>query len=236
MGGFAFDVAPVMELVSRELSSELPPIPDQIRSSVLRSVADRVMAGIISRWPVDTGLSLAGFHVLPIGDSWQVRNPVDYTTHVHDGLVDDVAAHELSQSIDFARDLTRQLMSRQAGKPGTRQRQSIEALRKRSRLPASALEGAADALRASGAAPEPVIALYEAGDINGALSLMRTLLQASTISRAAQVSTAESLARTGQISSAIVALVRAGQLERAITRLVRNGLAAEAQAIARGRR
>lgn len=231
MAEFAMDVAPVMDEVT--LPDGVETLPEFIQTAVLGEVANRVMANIVASWPVDTGLSLAGFHVVPDGNSWQVKNDVDYTSFVHEGLVERLAQEGLAGSVTFAESLIKNLLDRQASPPGTRQRVSIDAQRQRARKVPDNIQQITDTLRAAGAAPEPVLDLYQQGRIGEALTLLSALLESHSVSVSAMISTAERLVGEGKVPKYVLAMLRSGDVRGALERLARNGKVSEAQAIAR---
>jgi hypothetical protein len=68
----------------------------------LSTAATVVLDTITAGWPVDTGLSLAGFRREPRGDSWWVYNDVEYTEYVHGGLADRLAAQGIAKARPIA--------------------------------------------------------------------------------------------------------------------------------------
>lgn len=56
-------------------------------SAAIKKGAEAALQVIIDEWPVDTALSIAGFRVHAVNDSWAIRNNVEYTAYVHNDLI-----------------------------------------------------------------------------------------------------------------------------------------------------
>jgi hypothetical protein len=55
--------------------------PD-LRAVAIQEAAEAIRSFIVAQWPVDTGLSVAGFKVQQRGERWWVVNEVDYVEFV----------------------------------------------------------------------------------------------------------------------------------------------------------
>jgi hypothetical protein len=124
MSAVEFSMDPLIPKMDQKLIKASKGRPALLRG-VLKTVAEAVMEYITAGWPVDTANSLAGWGVRPGGKSWAVFNPVEYTSHVHDGLAEQLYKTALGRSVGPANALLKSRVARSDSKPGTRQRRTV---------------------------------------------------------------------------------------------------------------
>ena len=205
MSNVAFSMDPLIPKMDQKLIKAASAKPALLRG-VLKTVAESVMEFIISRWPVDTATSLAGWGVRRGGQSWEVYNPVEYTSYVHEGLAEQLYKQALGRAVSPANALLRSRVSRAASPAGTRQRRTVtpQSLR---RIGRSATKAARSAVTKDRAV------------VRAARSLVSSWTPRATLTQALITQTQQ--------------LVRAGKIEAAIRLLVRNGRRGEARKLSK---
>lgn len=126
MSDVVFSMDPLIPLMDSALLKQASSKP-ALLSSVLKTVAEAVLDHIVSQWPVDTGLSLAGWGVRSRGGSWEVFNHVDYTSFVHRGIAEQLYKDALSRAPGPANNLLRDRILRSQTPAGVRQIRNVSA-------------------------------------------------------------------------------------------------------------
>jgi hypothetical protein len=121
------------EVTPTSLGLAIPPqTSPALVEGVLRDVAENILSAIVSQWPVDTGLSLAGFDIHTASPtSILVYNEVPYTEYVHEGLADQVFDQAIAAERTSAQSRLDALVQRSNTAPGTRPVSSIWSLANR---------------------------------------------------------------------------------------------------------
>lgn len=145
-----------------------PAIPESVRDAALQDATLEVLDTITASWPVDTGLSLAGFETTggAEGHDTAIRNPVDYTGFVHEGLVERLAAEGLTRARSvYARQLA--AYTAKQAKP-TGQSRTPTPFSAQAKRPPPGAAATADALARAGM-PADVVEAMRAGDTAAAV-------------------------------------------------------------------